>query len=176
MDDSAIELQLGDITSLAVDAVVNSAKNSLTGGGGVDGAIHRAAGRELLLHCMRLPAAEIGDCVVTPGFGLKAPWIIHAVAPKWRGGGERELECLANCYRKSLDIALEEHFKSIAFPCIGTGKYRIPPQLAAETALAVLRAHPFAGKVVLCTFTASEYAIYAELLGRTFKLQTDSEN
>ena len=121
MDDSAIELQLGDITSLAVDAVVNSAKNSLTGGGGVDGAIHRAAGRELLLHCMRLPAAEIGDCVVTPGFGLKAPWIIHAVAPKWRGGGERELECLANCYRKSLDIALEEHFKSIAFPCIGTG-------------------------------------------------------
>ena len=167
MEESRIRLIQGDITTLDVDAVVNSAKNSLTGGGGVDGAIHRAAGRALLLHCMALPAASTGDCVLTPGFALRAPWIILAVGPKWQGGEADERTKLAQCYRKALDIARERGFRSIAFPCISTGKFRFPKRLAAETSLSVIRAHDFAGEVVLCTHTDEEYAIYAECLGRS---------
>ena len=167
MEEARIRLIQDDITTLDVDAVVNSAKNSLTGGGGVDGAIHRAGGRALLLHCMTLPAASTGDCVLTPGFGLRAPWIIHAVGPKWQGGEADERAKLAQCYRKALDIARDRGFRSIAFPCISTGKFRFPKRLAAETALSVIRAHDFAGEVVLCTHTDEEYAIYSECLGRS---------
>lgn len=167
MEESRIQLIQGDITTLDVDAVVNSAKNSLTGGGGVDGVIHRTAGRALLLHCMTLPAASIGDCVLTPGFGLRAPWIIHAVGPKWQGGEADEKAKLAQCYQKALDIARDRGFRSIAFPCISTGKFRFPKRLAAETALSVIRAHDFAGEIVLCTHTDEECAIYAECLGRS---------
>lgn len=164
MERKHIHLTQGDITTLEVDAIVNSAKNSLTGGGGVDGAIHRAAGRDLLLHCVTLPACEVGDCVLTPGFKLPAKWIIHAVGPKWKDGSSGEVQALAACYRKALDIASEVHFSSVAFPCISTGKFRFPKQLAAETALGVIRAHPYEGKVILCTYSDEEFRIYETLL------------
>src|SRR6516165_1289167 len=135
-----IEAVSGDITAEAVDAVVNAANQSLAGGGGVDGAIHRAAGtRELREACARLGGCPTGDARVTPGFNLPARWIIHAVGPRWRGGGHGEAEQLASCYRRALEVADELGATSVAFPAISTGIYGYPADEAAEIAVNTIR-------------------------------------
>ena len=141
-----IEVIQGDITKLDVDAIVNAANSSLLGGGGVDGAIHRAAGPDLLEQCIRIRNAEggckTGDAKVTGGGKLKAKWVIHTVGPVWDGGTYEEPELLASCYRKSLALAAEVGAKTVAFPAISTGIYGYPSALAAAVAVETLRATP----------------------------------
>jgi O-acetyl-ADP-ribose deacetylase len=135
-----IEAVLGDITAERVDAIVNAANSSLLGGGGVDGAVHRAAGPELLAACRALGGCPTGEARATPGFGLPARWVIHTVGPVWRGGGDGEAELLASCYRHSLAVADEIGARSVAFPAISTGAYRYPPAEAATIAVDTVRA------------------------------------
>ena len=137
--DGRIDIVRGDITALEVDAIVNAANTTLLGGGGVDGAIHRAAGPELLAECRTLGGCEPGQAKITRGYGLPARFVIHTVGPIWRGGRHGESETLANCYRNSLQVAVENQIKTVAFPAISCGAYGYPIQEAAQIALKTTR-------------------------------------
>jgi O-acetyl-ADP-ribose deacetylase len=161
-----IEVVQGDITVQVVDAIVNAANSALAGGGGVDGAIHRAAGaRDLHAACSSLGGCEPGDAKATPGFALPARWIIHTVGPVWRGGHLGEPEVLASCYRRCLEIADDLRAASVAFPAISTGVYGYPRVAAAEVAVATLRAAPTAVEVArLVAFDAETSQLYLDVL------------
>lgn len=139
VDDGYIEVVKGDITRQQVDAIVNAANSSLLGGGGVDGAIHRVAGRELLKACQKIGGCPPGDARITPGFRLPAKSVIHTVGPVWRGGNQWEDETLTRCYRNSVSLAAQYHVRSIAFPSISTGAYGFPLERAAPIAVRELR-------------------------------------
>jgi O-acetyl-ADP-ribose deacetylase (regulator of RNase III) len=158
---------VADITTLALDAIVNAANESLLGGGGVDGAIHRAAGPELLEECRRLNGCATGEAKITAGYRLPARYVIHTVGPVWRGGSEGEDELLASCYRRSLEVAAEHGLRSVAFPAISTGVYGFPPERAAPIAVRTVAEklnHGGFGEVVFCCFGANSAELHAKAL------------
>lgn len=159
----------GDITTLAVDAIVNAANSSLLGGGGVDGAIHRAAGPGLLAECRLLGGCPTGEAKLTQGHRLPARFVIHTVGPVWRGGAQGEPERLASCYRRSLEVAAGHGLRSIAFPSISTGVYGYPIEAASEIAVATVKASlaelPAIQEVIFCCFSEGDWRVYNKRLG-----------
>ncbi|GIX21602.1 MAG: RNase III inhibitor [Gammaproteobacteria bacterium] len=171
--DDRIELVDGDITRLVVDAVVNAANTSLLGGGGVDGAIHRAAGPRLRAHCATLGGCPTGEARITPGFDLPARWIIHAVGPVWRGGGHGEDALLRSAWRHSFALAREHGVRSIAFPAISCGAYGFPPERAGRIAVAecrrALAENPALERVLLVCFDPAVRRAYEAALAEPAK-------
>ncbi|TMN22243.1 O-acetyl-ADP-ribose deacetylase [Lentibacillus cibarius] len=170
IDGSTIELQIGDITKQRTDAIVNAANGTLLGGGGVDGAIHRAAGKELLAACKNVRQEELGgkelptgEAVITRGYQLPATYVIHTVGPVWKGNGQHEEVLLANCYRNALQLAADYQVSSIAFPSIATGVYHFPvnkaSRIALETIIHFLRGQAFE-RVVMTLFSEKDYEVY----------------
>jgi O-acetyl-ADP-ribose deacetylase (regulator of RNase III) len=158
-----LEVVQGNIAEQNVDALVNAANTSLLGGAGVDGAIHAAAGPELLAECRTLGGCEVGDAKITRGYRLLASWVIHTVGPIWHGGNAGEPELLASCYRRSLERADEVGAGSVAFPAISTGVYRYPRDLAADVAFATIRSTPTAVKLIrLVAFDPLTFSLYEE--------------
>ena len=170
MPENRIELIRGDITLLDVDAIVNAANSRLLGGGGVDGAIHRAAGPGLLAECRNLGGCRTGEAKVTRGHGLKARWVIHTVGPIWRDGQHGEDGLLANCYRNSLNLARDLNAISVAFPSISTGAYRFPIERASRIALLeiqdYLKAYSLPEKIILVCFDLPALDQYQKLISK----------
>jgi O-acetyl-ADP-ribose deacetylase len=162
-----LEVIEGDITRLDVDAIVNAANQSLLGGGGVDGAIHRAAGPELRAECRLLNGCDTGDAKITKGYRLKARFVIHTVGPVWRGGNDGEPELLASCYSRCLTLAEQHGLKSIAFPAISTGIFGYPKEPATETAVRVVRAQAYLDHVIFCCFDRATADLYRAVIARS---------
>jgi O-acetyl-ADP-ribose deacetylase (regulator of RNase III) len=167
---STIDVIQGDITTLKMDAIVNAANESLLGGGGVDGAIHRAAGPELLVECRTIGPCPTGEARITRGYRLPARHVIHTVGPVWNGGGHREAELLANCYRHSLSLAIRHHIRTIAFPAVSTGAYGYPKEQAAGIAvnetLRFLGCQDGISNVTFVCFDEETYDIYSAAVQR----------
>jgi len=162
----SVQVVQGDITRLHVDAIVNAANSALCGGGGVDGAIHHAAGPQLLEACRACNGCPTGDAVITPGFKLLAKWVIHTVGPVWHGGNQGEAGLLKSCYQNSLELALQHDVRSIAFPSISTGVYGYPKDDAAEIAVSVMQAYRMQFDcIIACCFGSEDFSRYRTLLG-----------
>lgn len=163
-----LEIIKGDITKQVVDAIVNAANTSLLGGGGVDGAIHRAAGPELVMECRELHGCKTGEAKITKGYKLFAKWVIHTVGPVWQGGNREEEKLLASCYRNSLELAVKNGIKTLAFPSISTGAYRFPVERAAVIAINEIRCFletdSTIEKVFMVCFDENTYKAYRKAI------------